>query len=313
MRRFRRILVAIEAAKTEAPPSSLVRAAELAKGTGAVLVVVMTVSKLEFTDQVMRLLGGKSSAALADEHYEIALQNACKQARLDELGVSFETKLLRGRPFRQVILELQRSQCDMVILDSSGPSNSSFFGPLENRLMRNCPCPLWVQKAGSDGEFDCILAAIDPQPETSKEEALNKRIIDLAASLAEWENAKLYVAAAWHVRGDALLRSRMSHDMFQRHVLDTANAAKEYFRQVTKASPVTIAAENANLELGDPSEVILESVAALKPDVIVMGTLARAGVSGMLIGNTAESVLSSVSTSVITLKPGDFVSPIGAD
>ena len=312
MKRFKRILVAIEATETEAPPSSLVRAAELAKDTGAVLVVVTTVPKLEFTDQIRRLLGGTSSADLSGEHYEKALQDACSLARLDELSVSFETKLLRGRPFRQVILEVQRSQCDMVIVDSSGPSKSSFFGPLENRLMRNCPCPVWVQKSGSDGEFDCILAAIDPQPETSEEEALNKRIIDLAASLAEWENAKLHVAAAWHVRGDALLRGRMSQDMFQRHVLDTSNAARDYFRQVTRASPVTIAAENAKLELGDPSEVILESVDAVKPDVIVMGTLARAGVPGMLIGNTAESVLSSVSTSVITLKPREFVSPIGA-
>jgi len=45
-------------------------------------------------------------------------------------------------------------------------------------------------------------------------------------------------------------------------------------------------------------------------DLIVMGTLARAGVEGLLIGNTAEKILSRIDCSVLALKPEGFVSPI---
>jgi len=46
------------------------------------------------------------------------------------------------------------------------------------------------------------------------------------------------------------------------------------------------------------------------PDVIVMGTICRSGVEGLLIGNTAETVLDHADCSLMTLKPPGFVSPI---
>ncbi|MDZ7686912.1 MAG: universal stress protein [Gammaproteobacteria bacterium] len=41
-------------------------------------------------------------------------------------------------------------------------------------------------------------------------------------------------------------------------------------------------------------------------DLLVMGTLSRSGIPGMLIGNTAERVLNDVDCSVLTLKPKGF-------
>ena len=41
-----------------------------------------------------------------------------------------------------------------------------------------------------------------------------------------------------------------------------------------------------------------------------MGTLARSGIAGLLIGNTAENVLSAIDASVLTVKPADFVTPV---
>lgn len=45
-------------------------------------------------------------------------------------------------------------------------------------------------------------------------------------------------------------------------------------------------------------------------DLVIMGTLARSGVLGMLIGNTAEEVLDRIQCSVLALKPKGFVSPV---
>jgi nucleotide-binding universal stress UspA family protein len=45
-------------------------------------------------------------------------------------------------------------------------------------------------------------------------------------------------------------------------------------------------------------------------DLLVMGTVCRTGISGFLIGNTAEEVLNQIDCSVLTVKPEGFVTPV---
>lgn len=44
-----------------------------------------------------------------------------------------------------------------------------------------------------------------------------------------------------------------------------------------------------------------------------MGTVARTGISGVIIGNTAEAVLEQLQCSVLALKPPGFVTPVKLD
>jgi hypothetical protein len=44
-----------------------------------------------------------------------------------------------------------------------------------------------------------------------------------------------------------------------------------------------------------------------------MGTIGRSGVPGLLIGNTAERMLSAVDCSILALKPEGFVSPVAGE
>ena len=63
---------------------------------------------------------------------------------------------------------------------------------------------------------------------------------------------------------------------------------------------------------GDPTVVIPQQVKELDADLLSIGTTSRTGVSGWLIGNTAEAILSRIECSVVTLKPEGFVSPVSA-
>ena len=45
-------------------------------------------------------------------------------------------------------------------------------------------------------------------------------------------------------------------------------------------------------------------------DLLVLGTVARRGISGFFLGNTAEIILSKVECSVLAVKPVGFVSPV---
>jgi nucleotide-binding universal stress UspA family protein len=47
-------------------------------------------------------------------------------------------------------------------------------------------------------------------------------------------------------------------------------------------------------------------------DLLVIGTLVRTGIPGLIIGNTAEDVLNAVDCSVLTVKPPGYVSPLAS-
>ena len=64
---------------------------------------------------------------------------------------------------------------------------------------------------------------------------------------------------------------------------------------------------------GEAGTVIPQLAGKERIDLIVMGTLARAGLEGYFIGNTAETVLQRVACSVLTVKPEGFVSPVILD
>ena len=48
----------------------------------------------------------------------------------------------------------------------------------------------------------------------------------------------------------------------------------------------------------------------IEAEVVVMGTVARTGVPGFIVGNTAESILNQIDCCVLALKPPGFVSPV---
>jgi nucleotide-binding universal stress UspA family protein len=66
----------------------------------------------------------------------------------------------------------------------------------------------------------------------------------------------------------------------------------------------------SHLIKGNASEVILGFVQSNEIDLLVMGTVARTGIPGLIIGNTAETVFSQVSCSILTIKPSGFKSPV---
>ena len=61
---------------------------------------------------------------------------------------------------------------------------------------------------------------------------------------------------------------------------------------------------------GPPDEAILKAIDDFHIDLVVMGTSARSGLSNLVLGNTAERMISHMKCSVIAVKPHDFECPV---
>ena len=64
---------------------------------------------------------------------------------------------------------------------------------------------------------------------------------------------------------------------------------------------------------GDARYVVPMTARELDVDLIVMGTVARTGIAGFFMGNTAENILTQLDCSVLTVKPPGFISPITSE
>ena len=65
-----------------------------------------------------------------------------------------------------------------------------------------------------------------------------------------------------------------------------------------------------HLVKGWPREEIPALAKDVEADLVVMGTVARTGVPGLIMGNTAETILNHLDCSVLAIKPPDFVTPV---
>ena len=64
---------------------------------------------------------------------------------------------------------------------------------------------------------------------------------------------------------------------------------------------------------GQPRRALPRWVESHDVDLVVMGSVGRAGIAGFLIGETAETLIRSVRCSVLVVKPPGFECPIAIE
>lgn len=179
-----------------------------------------------------------------------------------------------------------------------------------NRLLRKCPCPVWVAGVHT-APIRRVLAAVNPVPE---EADLNRLILEVASSMVEADGGELHVVHAWELFGEHLIRR---HGAFTEAELE-AEREHEKQQRLQDLHSVLDAWDGSveptvHLEHGRPSQIVVDLVEDQDIDLLVLGTVARSGIPGLLMGNTAERILDQVRCSTITVKPPGFVSPLATD
>ncbi len=87
--------------------------------------------------------------------------------------------------------------------------------------------------------------------------------------------------------------------------------ATALIREVLAAGHDRLSGVSVQVVEGEPERVISHVVDRNGVDLVVMGTVAKSGIPGLLMGNTAERVLQRLRGSVFAVKPPGFVSPVG--
>lgn len=237
----------------------------------------------------------------------------------ERLGTDVEwiVKVGLGRAGEEIVRAVLREEFDLVLksADGAGRLRRRLFGSVGMTLLRNCPCPVWIVRPERPGRHQRIVAAVDVDSTYEHVERLNDQIVELAASLAETEEAELHVVHAWHLwmeralRGRARFRPEEIASLSREH----EEASRSAIAKLLERAGVVVDPSRVHVMKGEPDQVVPEFVDSISADLLVMGTVCRTGVAGFVIGNTAERILEDVHTSVLTVKPRGFVCPIAVD
>lgn len=321
MKLFKNILYVSET--SVAQETSIARAVSLAENNQADLTVI------DVVPVIAAGIGMPSGGPISSELQAAMVSQRRKE--LESLIEPYKTRLnirldvLVGKTFLEAIRAVLRNQYDLLIKPAENPNFiERLFGSDDMQLLRNCPCPVWLTRAEENSNYACIMAALDFNPDIpdAVDQNLNQHILDLSSSLALSDFAALHLVHVWDALGEMVVslwseNPNEASMAYVEGVRSTHERALHRFRQQLKdhigPEAYNHLSPQFHLRRGTASRVIPEMVKELQADLVVMGTVARSGIAGLIIGNTAEAILEQVQCSVLAIKPDGFLTPVKLD
>lgn len=224
-----------------------------------------------------------------------AMKNFLEGTIPQELSVT--SKMLIGDPHFEVSQFAEKEKTDLVVAGRSGHSgwDQFFLGSTGRGLVHLCPTSVlsvsddWTQKpktilVGTDfskGSRDAVLEGI---------------------ALSEKFGAELHLMHVIDTTDTPTPSiARLSgHASMRESINDYAQSRLEEFVQSLECPQARI---KLHLNWGTPWRDMCQMATSLSANLIVVGNVGRRGFQGLLLGNTADRILSHCKSSVLAVKP----------
>ncbi|MEX0916699.1 MAG: universal stress protein [Candidatus Spechtbacterales bacterium] len=306
--KYRHILVANDF--SEYSEAALKQAIWLARKHGAQLTIVHvhpSIRNLMLSASMQARLDflygdGEKFQKEVREKSHARMQEQVSALQADDLKVSFRT--LIGEPFQELTHAVLEQECDLVVSGSRGLKawENFLLGSTAKHLIRSCPASVWIVKH----EMPCpprrILAPTDFSEVSLKAVRQGFQL----AKEAQAEFHLLHVIDSMDIP-EEFISQYPEGASFQQEMNKESNHQLQALRD-------SISPDDQSIQIhstwGTPWKEIKRIEQEIAADTISLGTVGRSGIKGVLLGNTAEKVLSVCHCSIITTKPDDYISPI---
>ena len=205
-------------------------------------------------------------------------------------GVPYTTQVTWNKEWvDSTIRAVEKSGCNLVIKSSFHHSKARrFFSTTSDyELMHRCACPILFTHQEQEWKTDRMLACLDLVSADPQHMRLNNVIIRDAQAFAKIVGMDLYVACAYTQAIDS------EHLPLETHGHDVTRAQ---LGELYAVKP-----ERVLLRQGNTVETLKAICDEIDPSIVIIGTLARTGIKGKLIGNTAEKLIDIVDADLLTV------------
>lgn len=290
--------------------AALKQAVWIARQTGARIVLAHTIANLRSAvhwtsnEAKIDLLTGAGDLMQRElrEASDTKMRKMIVNLNAMDLDVKFETLL--GEPFVELTHAVQSEGYDLVLIGTRGLAKweQFFVGSTAKRLIRKCPGSVWIVKKEHVGQPKVVLAATDFSDVSLKAVTHGLRLAQQAGA----EFHLLHIVDSNDVSDDLISRIPKGSSLRQEINEESSRRLEEFLKSLGGDRTQL----QVHLSWGTPWQEIRRISRHQAADLIVIGTVGRSGIKGLLLGNTAEKVLDTCDCSILTVKPDGFVSPI---
>ncbi|MBK9516443.1 MAG: universal stress protein [Anaeromyxobacter sp.] len=287
---------------------ALAAAIEAARRGGGALTVVGAIGRSE--DRVFQTTFGREILRMVRDDREARLRNLEEMARAALPPGRTRSTMLEGEvPWHSVVLHAIAHPPDVLVVPARGEDP---FGPdsVTQHLFRKCPAPVWSVHPGRAPFPRRALAAVDPGAPGSVERDLARRVLELSVRMAGTGPIELHAAHAWSVPSESLIRSKFGAKRTQAFLDQQREQAREQLEALIAEAHLESSLAGTHLPAGNPAAAIPALADELDADLVVLGSAGRNGLAGILIGSTAEAIVTRLARSVAVVKPAGYVSPV---
>lgn len=204
--------------------------------------------------------------------------------------------------YHQTIVNIQKAQNCGIVIKSHLPDSALkrvILTPEDWKLLRTCPCPILIVNENKSWVGRAVLAAVDLGNPDKHHVALHNTLVKVANTLTRIAEGSLHLVSVY----PSPIFSEIHPDS---HVPGMTPEIKEIYTSACKAYEQQYPAltkENIHLSAGAADIIIPQVAKEIDAAICVIGTVARTGISGVLIGNTAEAILDDLTCDILVIKP----------
>lgn len=299
---------------TENNTEALKQAVSLARNNQAALKVLQIIPA--FTKELSEHQAKYEAYALEEINNQVSKTLSDIKIAENQLEISIDIHYKKGGQVATDVISYAIKNGNDLIVKQAGCKKERCrgFKALDMDFLRKSPMPVLLTQPISRPRNDIKVAvAIDPFGEQPVADKLAQRLLKTARNIAESCNGKLNVVSCWRYEFEDHVSNNIWFKLPKDEVLNLVE--KERLNHEDKLKHLVPDLDTSNnivlhLIKGRAEEEIPKFVQDNSIDILVMGTVARTGIPGFLIGNTAENIIQQLDCSLLAIKPHGFISPI---
>ncbi|RDE24384.1 hypothetical protein DV711_01995 [Motiliproteus coralliicola] len=249
--------------------------------------------------RMCRRLGATITALVRDKHAQVPGLLEILDRKLEAAaaeGIEVSVKISDDNNwFRAIHRTLAEQPFGLVIKEAHKPTLADHvFLPDDWKLLRSTQHPVLLVHADNEWNNSAMLLCVDGNPRDQEHAQLNERIIKAGKLIGEVGQSQTHLFSA---------HPSTMQDVASSQPTDASIAAD--YRRVCRSLIDADRVPDQQLHIGPgPAELVIPELAQqLDAKLVVLGTVARSGLKGVLLGNTAEQVAKRLTTDLLVLPP----------
>ncbi|MDN4500978.1 universal stress protein [Alteromonadaceae bacterium BrNp21-10] len=185
-----------------------------------------------------------------------------------------------------------------IIIKTGNRSETILYSPSDWQVLRNNQVPVLLVADKKWRKKQTIMVTLDLATKVKSKQLLNQKLLDAGIFMSNTMGLPLHVCCSITV-------SPILKDL---GIIDAKAILKESKRDFipkikAMAGDYEIADNHIHIKTGDPEKVIPSVASDIAVALVIMGTVARKGLKGKVLGNTAEKVLALLKANILVIQP----------